>query len=243
MIKPTPQMNLTSSRERGKPRLPEHSPPCKHPSRGGVFSWRAVVAFPPDLLFLDMPQFKSLRVTPSPPPPQPQVAGFRGARGCAAGLQCADACGPSPAAPHRRRLGMQGTPCCVPTSIFPLHPGKTPSSKNCQLHKGFCPPPCGPRNTPPLSNPRPQLMAISVAPICRNGSSTSCCRSHRAVMGPATFPSHRDANGIPLCHLPSPAQEGERQLGRPRENSQFHPSWKESLPLLQGFNLHFPGMD
>lgn len=241
MIKPTPQMNLTSSRECGKPRLQEHSPPRKHPSRGGVFSWRAVVAFPPDLLFLDMSQFKSLRVAPSPP--QSQVAGCWGARGCAAALQCADACGPSPAAPHRRRLGMQGTPCCIPTSIFPLHPGKTASSKNCQLHKGSSPPPWGPRNMPPLSDPRPQLTAISVAPICRNGSSTSCCRSHRAVVGPAIFPRHRDANGIPLCHLPSPAEEGERQLGRPRENSQFHPSWKESLPLLQGFNLHFPGMD
>lgn len=52
--------------------------PQDHPSMGccfsasikaeGTFSWGAGVAFPPDLLFLDMSQFKSPRVPVSPPP-------------------------------------------------------------------------------------------------------------------------------------------------------------------------------
>lgn len=158
---------------------------------------------------------------------------------CSSALQCADACRPLPAAPRCHRLGMQDTPHCVPTSTFPLCLAKTASCT-----KVFLPSP-GPQKHAPVSNPQPHLIAISIPPICRSGSSASCYRSHRAVMGPASFPHHHDASDVPLCHPPSPlpAEEGERRLGRQRENSQFDHSWKESLPLLQGFNLHFSGTD
>lgn len=163
----------------------------------------------------------------------------RGLR-CSSALQRADARRPLPAAPRCRRLGTrdtQDTPRCVPTSTFPLRPAKTGSRTKVFL------PPSGPQKHALVSNPRAQLMAISIPPICSSGSSASCYRSHQAAMGPATFCCHRDANDVPLCHPPSPLPAGEEQLEGQRENSQLDHSWKESLPLLQGFNLHFPGMD
>jgi len=178
-----------------------------------------------------MPQFKPLRVPPRPPTPIPGArrmpgGGQRGSRGgCAAARQRADArCTSRPQAWHA------GHTLLRPHLCFPIT-----SSKNRRLHKGSSPSP-GPQQHAPVSNPQPELIAISVPPICRRGSSASPYGSHRAVMGLATFPCHHDASDVPLCHPPSPlsAEEGERRLGRQRAKITVESQLEGKSPIAAG---------